>query len=128
MKTGSLFPTAVESSIRNDEVVRISGGALKSRPTDWNLDATNITFGASNMQHIDSYCFANSGLTTLKIPNCLMALGPGSFHSRRFLEKVTFEQGCHLKEIPEFCFACCGFEFIAIPNSIKTLGKLSFFF
>jgi hypothetical protein len=39
------------------------------------------------------------------------------------MEKVTFEQGCHLKEIPELCFACCGFEFIVISNSIETLGS-----
>jgi hypothetical protein len=81
------------------------------------LDATSTAFGASNMQHIGSYCFASSGLTTFKIPNCLMALCPGSFHSYRLLEKVTFEQGCHLKEIPELCFACCGFELIVIPTS-----------
>jgi hypothetical protein len=87
------------------------------------LDTTSTAFGTSNMQHIGSHCFANSESATFKIPNCMMALGPGSFHSCRLLEKVTFEQGCHLKEIPELCFACCGFEFIVIPNSIETLGS-----
>jgi hypothetical protein len=64
---------------------------------------------------------------TFRIWNCLMALGPGSFHSCRLHEKVTFEQGCHLKEIPELCFACCGFEFIVIQNSIETLGNWASF-
>jgi hypothetical protein len=91
------------------------------------LDMMSPAFGKSNLRSIGCNCFSNSGLMTFKIPNCVTTLGAGSFHSCRLLEKVTFEQDCHLKEIPELCFACCGFESIVIPKSIETLGKLSFF-
>jgi hypothetical protein len=68
------------------------------------------------MQQIGSYYFANSEFTTLKIPSCLMALDPGSFHSCQLLEKATFEQDSRLKEILGLCFSGCGLEFIMIPK------------
>ena len=72
-----------------------------------------------SLETIGEYCFQNSGLTELTIPNGLTKIERGALSWCSDLKKVVLSEG--LETIPEACFGKSGIEKINVPKSVKTI-------
>lgn len=66
--------------------------------------------------------FANSELTSVKIPATVTTIGPRAFYSADKLASVEFASGSKMTTIGEYVFNhCTALTSVALPNSVKKL-------
>ena len=56
---------------------------------------------------IEEAAFANTGISSVEIPNSIQSIGTRAFEKCLLLEKVQFKMGSECKEIKEFAFSEC---------------------
>ena len=81
-----------------------------------NLKTITLPVG---LETIGKYCFYDSGLIEIIIPNSVKKVEKYAFSCCSDLKKVVLPEG--LKTIPEACFWQSGLEEIRIPESVKTI-------
>ena len=88
---------------------------------------TNTSFSITlpnGLTEIPRYCFNNSTLTSINIPNSVQTIGDIAFAFCQQLASITLPN--QLTEIPYACFYSSGLTTIDIPNSVQTIGSSLF--
>ena len=80
------------------------------------------------LSKIDERAFLNCyAITTLSIPANVSEIGSEAFRYCRLLQRVTFADGCVLREIPAYCFAnCTMLKTVNFSDGITKLGMYAF--
>ena len=76
------------------------------------------------LTNIEQYCFHNSGLTEITIPNSVTQIGIHAFSECFNLKTIIIPEG--LKVIPKYCFWKSRLEEIEIPESVKMIESSAF--
>ena len=73
----------------------------------------------SSLETIKEWCFQESGLTELTIPDNVKKIEKYALSQCPDLKEVVLPKG--LETIPEACFWQSGLEEIEVPKSVKTI-------
>jgi hypothetical protein len=89
---------------------------------------TSITFPTTTtFTMIGSEAFADTGLSSVTIPDYVTELNPSAFLSCQDLGYVYFSTGNRLTQIDEYCFAdCFALERCRLPEGLTTVGSSCF--
>lgn len=87
-----------------------------------NQDLETITIGA-NVAWIGDSAFANTGLTSVEIPDSVYSIGNNAFQNSS-LETITL--GENVESIYHDAFANTGLTFVEIPDSVVDIGEYAF--
>ena len=81
----------------------------------------------SRLEEIPEYCFANMGLTEIRVPASVKAIRAKAFYKCFRLRKVSFAADSALEMIAHECFQSSGLEAIVLPPRVRAVQSAAFY-
>lgn len=106
---------------------RTSGFYLRSRGAHFRdcCSLSHIKLSDKNL-HIPTYCFCNSGLESIELPQNIISIGEHAFQDCQWLHSVEFACAA-LRNIGAYAFSGCkAITEITLPNSLETIYDYAF--
>ena len=125
--TKLLYPVSVTLSGHKDTTLSLIGSYDESVNGKYYLRDChfNVTLDCNNLTNIPKHMFANSGITTINMPNSVKSIGIGSFVGCSSLTNIDLSGNITMIEGDAFS-GCTGLTNIILPNNIMSIGVNAF--